>query len=228
MLRCNIWHVKGKTRDLFIDTGLGVASLREAARDLLDKPVSAVATHCHLDHVGGMHEFDCRLCHEAEATVLSKPDPSDLLIMGDDHWLSSYMPDLGNDRLVIDALPHSDFTPEEWTLKPAPATGFLADGDVLDLGDRHFEVLHLPGHSPGSIALWEPASATLFTGDVIYSEGDLLDQIPGACVSDYAKSLERLLSLPVHTVHAGHEDSFGRSKLHERIESFLSGWEKAA
>ena len=45
LMRCNIWHVRGRDRDLFVDTGMGVASLKEAARDLLDKPVTAVATH---------------------------------------------------------------------------------------------------------------------------------------------------------------------------------------
>jgi glyoxylase-like metal-dependent hydrolase (beta-lactamase superfamily II) len=39
---------------------------------------------------------------------------------------------------------------------------------VIDTGDRHFEVLHLPGHSPGSIGLWEERSGTLFSGDAIY------------------------------------------------------------
>ena len=45
MLRCNIWHVRGRDRDLVIDTGLGLCSLKSFAKDILDKPVSAVATH---------------------------------------------------------------------------------------------------------------------------------------------------------------------------------------
>jgi len=43
----------------------------------------------------------------------------------------------------------------------------VRDGDIIDLGDRAFEVLHLPGHSPGSIALFEAATKTLFSGDAI-------------------------------------------------------------
>ena len=43
LLRCNIWHVRGRDRDAMIDTGLGICSLREAAHDLLEKPVVAVA-----------------------------------------------------------------------------------------------------------------------------------------------------------------------------------------
>ncbi len=53
-------------------------------------------------------------------------------------------------------------------ITPAPATRLLAEGEAIDLGDRHFEVLHLPGHSPGSIGLWEEATGIFFSGDAIY------------------------------------------------------------
>lgn len=39
LLRCNIWHVRGRDCDLLIDTGLGVASLRDEIADLTDKPL---------------------------------------------------------------------------------------------------------------------------------------------------------------------------------------------
>src|SRR3990167_7757899 len=139
MLRCNIWHVRGRTRDLLIDTGMGVASLRDAACDLFEKPLAAIATHSHLDHMGGLHEFDCRLCHAAEAALLANPSQSDRLNLQPDHWLALYMPDLDDSRLVIDALPYEGFDPLAWRLQPAPPTALLADGDLLDEipgGDR--------------------------------------------------------------------------------------------
>ena len=64
--RCNIWHVRGRERDLLVDSGLGVRSLRQAARDLFEKPVIAVATHSHYDHTGNFHEFEVRAAHPAE------------------------------------------------------------------------------------------------------------------------------------------------------------------
>jgi glyoxylase-like metal-dependent hydrolase (beta-lactamase superfamily II) len=67
LLRCNIWHLRGRDRDLLVDTGLGVAPLREEIADLIDKPIEALATHIHYDHVGGLHEFDSRLMHTLEA-----------------------------------------------------------------------------------------------------------------------------------------------------------------
>ena len=74
LMRCNIWHVRGRDRDLLVDTGMGIASLREAARHLLEKPVVAVATHTHADHVGGHFEFDDCLVHTVEADRLIGSD----------------------------------------------------------------------------------------------------------------------------------------------------------
>src|SRR4029077_17807898 len=79
LMRCNIWHVRGRDRDLLIDTGMGVASLREAERHLLEKAVLAVATHTHLDHVGGHHEFDECLVHRLEADGLGRSSDHDSL-----------------------------------------------------------------------------------------------------------------------------------------------------
>ncbi len=69
-------------------------------------------------------------------------------------------------------------------IAPAPPTRLLDDGDVVDCGDRSFEVLHLPGHSPGSIGLWEAASGILFSGDAVY-DGPLLDELDGSDIDDY-------------------------------------------
>src|SRR5436190_1386817 len=49
--RCNIWIVPGSTQVLVVDTGMGLVSLREAEATLFDRPVTAVATHYHFDHV---------------------------------------------------------------------------------------------------------------------------------------------------------------------------------
>lgn len=66
LIRCNIWHVRGGSRDLVIDSGLGMASLVGAARAVFERPVTALATHSHYDHIGGFHEFDERIAHRLE------------------------------------------------------------------------------------------------------------------------------------------------------------------
>lgn len=224
-LRCNIWHLRGRDRDLLVDSGLGVSSLASAARDLFAAPLLAVATHAHLDHIGGLHEFDCRLVHAAEAATLEQPPAwGGLLREQFPSALAASLERAGYPLppLLIDALPYAGFEPAAFQPATTRATGLLADGDLLDLGDRAFEVLHLPGHSPGSIGLWEAASGTLFSGDAVY-DGPLLDDLPGADRLAYARTVARLKALPVQVVHGGHDPSFGRRRLHEILES----WERA-
>jgi glyoxylase-like metal-dependent hydrolase (beta-lactamase superfamily II) len=66
------------------------------------------------------------------------------------------------------------------------------EGDEIDLGDRTFRVLHLPGHTPGEIGLWEEATRTLFSGDCVYESGVLLDELPESSIADYVRSMRRL------------------------------------
>ena len=68
---------------------------------------------------------------------------------------------------TFSALPYEGFDYQNYAVKAAPITQLIDEGDVLDLGDRAFTVLHLPGHSPGSIALYEKKSGLLFSGDTV-------------------------------------------------------------
>lgn len=225
LVRCNIWHLRGRDRDLLIDTGLGTASLKDEIRDLIDKPLGAVATHIHFDHIGGLHEFDERIVHAAEAdgmanyrqfSGLSREALGQGVLDGlaaagypiDDPWL-------------IDALPHAEFDLNDFSICSTRATQIVEAGTVIDLGDRHFEVLHLPGHSPGSIGLWEAATGTLFSGDAIY-DGPLLDELESCDIRDYVATMKRLRELPVQVVHGGHDPSFGRARMVEICDAYLA------
>jgi glyoxylase-like metal-dependent hydrolase (beta-lactamase superfamily II) len=207
--RCNIWHLRGRERDLLVDSGTGAVSLRNQVRVLAERPLLCVASHIHFDHIGSHHEFAERAAHAAEADILARPD---------------------RDRTVIDKYVTDDiFThmPPGWpgaaayAIAPAPPTRVLQDGDVVDLGDRRFEVLHLPGHSPGSIGLWEAASGMLFSGDAVY-DGELLDDNADSSIPDYIATMERLRALPVRVVHGGHGESFGRARLIELVDGYLA------
>lgn len=219
LLQCNIWHVRGSERDMLVDTGMGFASLHDATRHLIDKPVEAVASHSHLDHVGSHHEFDNITVHSLEADILRNPEP--VTLQGQD-WQQE-LAGTGYevpDGLLIDKLPHKGYNPDHFCIKPCTPTRLVEEGDVIDLGNRQFEVLHLPGHSPGSIGLWESKSGTLFSGDAIY-DGPLLDGGEDSNIEDYIKTIRRLRELPVSVVHGGHDPSFGRDRLIELCDDYL-------
>jgi len=122
---------------------------------------------------------------------------------------------------MITAIPFAGYDLRGYRIRPAKVTRVVEEGDIIDLGDRHFEVLHLPGHSPGSIGLWEQSSGTLFSGDSIY-DGPLLDEFPGSSIPDYVRTMQRLRDLPVRVVHGGHEPSFGRERFLTLIDAYLT------
>lgn len=206
--RCNIWHVRGRDQDMLVDSGMGVVSLREWVPLVTERPLIAVASHTHFDHIGCHHEFECRAVHEAEADLLANPTRANTLA-------DPYVTDE-----IFDALPPEPYCSTCYAVKRAPATRILADGDVVDLGDRHFEVIHTPGHSPGGIALWEKASETLFSGDILY-DGPLIEDTYHSNAGDYLASMERLLGLPARVVHGGHFPSFDGARYRELIVDWL-------
>ena len=210
-LRCNIWHVRGRDFDLVIDTGMGLSPLKDWVMRESDRPIKAICTHCHFDHSGGLHEFDCRLGHRAEAEILA--NPRNAAVAFGSNW---------SEIEILDPRLHPAYHADTYRITPAPLTGYLDEGDVIDLGNRAFQVLHLPGHSPGSIGLWDPKARLLFSGDAVY-DGELLDTIYHSDPTVYRQTLNRLRGLEAEVFHAGHYPSFGRARLHHLIDDYLEG-----
>lgn len=224
MIRGNFWLVRGRTHDLLVDGGLGLGRVRDELADLFDKPVIAFATHCHFDHIGAMHEFDDVVAHGRDAILIREGGKLASLFASDyEEEFLQEMSDAGYEapELLIDALPVAGFDPGTYTIAPAPPTRLVDEGDVVDLGDRRFEVLHLPGHTPGSIGLWEAETGTLFSGDCVYANPPFLDELPESNIPDYVESMRRLRELPVRIVHGGHDESFGRPRLIEMVDWYL-------
>ncbi len=218
-LRCNMWHVRGRERDLLIDTGLGLRPLKQEIAALAERPITVIQSHSHFDHAGGSHEFDCRLGHEAEAHLMADPaadEPGEQV---------DYYPFIQAE--TFSALPYEGFDASTYRVTPAPLTGYLDEGDVVDLGDRVFQVLHMPGHSPGSIGLYDKAARTLFSGDIIYN-GDLFDTVYHSDPEVYRESLARLRTFDVEIIHGGHFTSFGQARMLEIIEGYFAGRNRIA
>ncbi|MER8478364.1 MBL fold metallo-hydrolase [Mesorhizobium sp. M1163] len=206
--RCNIWHVRGRDRDLLFDTGLGHFSLRRHVPLVTERKLTCVASHTHFDHIGCHHEFPDRCVHPAEAEILADPR---------NEWTVA-------DRYATEEM--FDGTPQGWDtnryrILPAPAGRLLEQGDIVDLGDRTFEVIHTPGHSPGGIALYENRTGILFSGDIIY-DGPLIDDVYHSDIDDYVETLLRMRDLDVSVVHGGHFPSFGKIRYRQLVDEYLA------
>ena len=207
--RCNMWHVRGRDRDLLFDTGLGHFSLRRHVKLVSERSLICVASHTHFDHIGCHHEFPDRCVHRAEAAILANPR---------NDWTLA-------DRYATDDM--FDRLPEGWDasryqLQPAPAQRLLEHGDVVDLGNRYFDVIHTPGHSPGGIGLYEKATGIFLSGDIIY-DGPLVDDAYHSNVKTYVTTMERLRDLSVSIVHGGHFPSFGATRFRQLIDDYVAG-----
>jgi glyoxylase-like metal-dependent hydrolase (beta-lactamase superfamily II) len=224
LIRANLFLVRGRDRDLLVDSGLGIGTLRAELAGLFERPVTAVATHRHYDHVGGLHEFEEIVIHADDAQAVTEEHQFGSLVTA--RYDAEYLAMLtaaGYEapEVLIDALPYEGYDPATYAVRPVTPTRVVAEGDVVSTGDRSFEVWHLPGHTPGEIGLWEAETRTLFSGDCVYGSGDLLDELPESNIYDYVESMKRLRDVPVRIVHGGHDPSFGRDRLVELIDDYV-------
>jgi glyoxylase-like metal-dependent hydrolase (beta-lactamase superfamily II) len=226
LLRANAWLQLGRDRDLLVDAGNGIAKLLPVVQRLRPepaKPLLAFASHSHQDHAGGLYEFSERWIHAADAQAAATPTR---ILFREDVGLATRqlvseaggtLPDI-----LIEAVPSREFSATQFRPPPAIPTRTVGEGAEIDLGDRRFQVLHLPGHTHGSAGLWESRTGTLFSGDAVYATDPLIDTTPTSSIPDYLVTMRRLRQLPVEVVRPGHDYSFGRELLIERCNGYIA------
>ena len=181
--------LEGSQRALLIDTGLGISDISVEVSKLTQKPVAAVATHIHWDHIGGHRYYPNFYAHEAELGWLSGGFPLSMETIR---------------AMVLDRCdPPEGYDVNTYALFQGTPTRVLQDGDTIDLGNRMITVLHTPGHSPGHMCFYEAARGYLFTGDLVYKD-TLFAYYPSTDPQAYLKSLEKIAALPVDRVFPAH------------------------
>ncbi|EKO1913091.1 MBL fold metallo-hydrolase [Clostridium botulinum] len=181
--------LNGTERSLLLDTGLGICNIYDEVIKLTDKPVTAVATHIHWDHIGGHKFFPDFYAHEDELNWLNGEFPLTLEQIKD---------------MVVDRcdLPEG-YNVDNYKFFQGTPTMVLKDNDIIDIGGRSIQVLHTPGHSPGHICFFEKERGYLFTGDLVYKD-TLFAYYPSTDPKAYLKSIERVATLPVKKVFPAH------------------------
>ncbi|MGW2560992.1 MBL fold metallo-hydrolase [Streptomyces sp. NPDC001514] len=171
------------------------AGIEKAVRGLGFDPADIrriVLTHCHRDHVGAAQELADRygaqvLAHALDAPVIrgEAPVPEPVLL----DW-------------EIPLYEHGLTVPEA---PPTRVDRELADGDELGFAGGA-RVVHVPGHTDGSIAVHLPRHGVLFTGDAVASVGQVMLGVFNVDREQARASLHRLAALAPTTVCCGHGD----------------------
>jgi glyoxylase-like metal-dependent hydrolase (beta-lactamase superfamily II) len=80
-----------------------------------------------------------------------------------------------------------------------PPDGFFEEGQTLKVGAQSIEILHTPGHSPGSVSFYLAEHQVCISGDVIFKGSAGRTDLPGCSEQQLGESLNRLLLLPENT-----------------------------
>lgn len=166
---------------VIVDTGLDISGVAEYLRAHQLKPVAVVLTHGHVDHIVG--------------AAAIKDEWNDVQIYI--HKLDAEM--LTDATINLSLMHGSEFVTE-------PADIIVEEGDKIELVGLKLEVIHTPGHSPGSMCLYAKDEHILFSGDTLFAESIGRADFPGSNAKQLLGGIrEKLLTLPQETVvYPGH------------------------
>jgi len=174
--------VIGSDSALLFDTGNGIGNIKAIVDQLTDKPIQVLNSHSHFDHIGGNYQFKEILSPSTKFSVAnSRGNYSQQIKME------------ASAEALCKGLP-AGVTQENHHIEPYSITARVADGDIIDLGSRKLEVLHIPGHTDDSVAVLDQHSGLLWTGDSFY-EGPIWLFFPETDLAAYRTSLARLVAL---------------------------------
>jgi hydroxyacylglutathione hydrolase len=178
LMREGIYLVEGEKNDLLIDTSMGAYSLKEAIAPYLKHPLLVLDTHGHPDHAGGNGEFDKVYLHQADLKLFLESCQVS-------YRFSDLQKQFGKeaDKLKDVMVPFKN------NVIP------LNDCDVIDLGNRRLSVIWTPGHTHGSVCLYDEKAEVLFTGDTVTEAGQWIYLPVSTSLKTYDESLKKLLQM---------------------------------
>lgn len=197
---CHVYLIgKPSSGDLtLVDAGLmgkdeyKIESIRKAGIDLADIK-RVIMTHTHLDHLGCLPEILKAL---PQAELWMHVDEADPLEKGDER--------VAYGMKMFEEMVRTMFGKSAGFFK-MKTDRKLAGDETLEIGEMVWELIHVPGHSPGSIALYNPDNKILIPGDVVYADSAIgRFDFHGASGRDLNDSLLALSSLEVDILLPGH------------------------
>ncbi len=206
----------GTDKALLFDSGNGIGDIKAIIDQLTDLPVTVLASHSHIDHVGGHWQFETVLAPNTEFTnTRAKGQPND------------FVREEASSIALCKALP-TGVTETNHHIKPFSPSERVADGSVIDIGGTQLEVLMIPGHTPDALALLDRENGRIFTGDSYY-KGPIWLYAPETDLAAYRASIARLAALApsLKVVHGAHNEPFSTPaelvKVRDGFEAVYTG-----
>lgn len=179
----NVYVVKDTLKTVMIDTGLyqTFEYVTEELEKIGLRPEDiniVINTHEHFDHIGGnAHLFKTAViaAHRSAATKIELQD--------------EYVTHMKQNRHE-----GGEFAVNLW----------LENRALIWTGEYKLKILHTPGHTSGSICIYDPFKHFMFTGDTIVRGQYLTPMLESGSASEFVNSVERLLTLKIRTLYPGH------------------------
>ena len=191
----------GAHHALLFDTGYGFGDLKSLVRTITDKPLYVVNSHGHVDHACGNAQFGGAWIH-----------PADMALALEHNGPQMRMAELETAEVPM------DFDLEAYLHLGPGELILVGEGHSFDLGGLTLEVIHLPGHTAGSIGLWCPERRLLWVGDAVNCFVWLF--LPEAqSLSTYIASLQKAAKLPfTHMLQSHEPDPVPKRKLWDYLD----------
>jgi hydroxyacylglutathione hydrolase len=174
-------------RPILVDAGMMAGPILKNIKKFIDptKIEMIVLTHCHHDHSGAAPALK-----EATGAKLMLSE-KEVGCVGDDLASVAYLFGQQAPEYKVDEI--------------------LKEGMVLDIGKWKLEVMETPGHSLGSLCLYEKNEKALFSGDTVFPDGNIgRTDMLGGNTAELIRSIERLAKLDVKTMYPGHMEITSR------------------
>ena len=196
---CSVIHCQATNKGAVVDPGGDLQLVLDYIQKEGIEIERILLTHAHIDHAGATSELAEKL-----QVPITGPHP-------DDQFLIDGLADQGRAFGLVAAKP---FVPDRW----------LAQGDVVEVGQERFEVRHCPGHTPGHVVFYSAAHGFAIVGDVLFDGSIGRSDFPRGNHATLLRSIrDQLLTLPDDTTFLPGHGSTSTIGEQRRSNPFLRG-----